>query len=284
MELPLVVGVDGSEGSLVAVDWAVDEAARRGVPLRLVHASLRERHESAAPVDRGTPEDVVGAAEERARRRDAEVKATGEVLAEEAVAALLHAGRNASALVTGVRGDGRLKGLLLGSVSLAVAARASCPVIVVRGDKAGLAGTHNRIVLGVGDPATTGEAVRFAFEEARARACTLDVVRAWRSPAHRTAVHPLAAGDPAQQHEARASVLLDTALRDAFADHPALRMSRSTVEGAARKVLLHRSAAADLLVIGARQRHGHYGLQVSRVAHTLLDHAQCPVAVVPQRV
>ncbi|GGZ19981.1 hypothetical protein GCM10010365_45320 [Streptomyces poonensis] len=30
MELPLVVGVDGSDSSLVAVDWAVDEAARRG--------------------------------------------------------------------------------------------------------------------------------------------------------------------------------------------------------------------------------------------------------------
>ncbi|MFG2134654.1 universal stress protein [Streptomyces sp. NPDC048751] len=284
MELPLVVGVDGSEGSLVAVDWAVDEAARRGVPLRLVHAWLRERQEGAAPVDRGTPEDVVGAAEERARRRDAEVKATGEVLAEEAVAALLHAGRNASALVTGVRGHGRLKDLLLGSVSPAVAARASCPVIVVRGDKAGLAGTHNRIVLGVGDPATTGEAVRFAFEEAQERACTLDVVRAWRRPAHRTAVHPLAAGDTARRHEAQASVLLDTALRDAFADHPALRVSRSTVEGPARKVLLHRSAAADLLIIGARQRHGHHGLQVGGVAHTLLHHAQCPVAVVPHRV
>jgi nucleotide-binding universal stress UspA family protein len=40
MELPVVVGIDGSDSSLLAVDWAVDEAARRGLPLRLVHASL----------------------------------------------------------------------------------------------------------------------------------------------------------------------------------------------------------------------------------------------------
>ncbi len=39
-ELPLVVGVDGSDSSLVAVDWATDEAARHGLPLGLVHALL----------------------------------------------------------------------------------------------------------------------------------------------------------------------------------------------------------------------------------------------------
>lgn len=37
-----------------------------------------------------------------------------------------------------------LAGLLLGSVGLAVAGQARCPVIVARGDKAGLAGTHER--------------------------------------------------------------------------------------------------------------------------------------------
>lgn len=49
MELPLVVGVDGSESSLLAVDWAVAEAVRHGVPLRLVHASLWERYEGTMP-------------------------------------------------------------------------------------------------------------------------------------------------------------------------------------------------------------------------------------------
>lgn len=33
MELPLVVGVDGSDGSLLAVDRAVDAAARLGIRL-----------------------------------------------------------------------------------------------------------------------------------------------------------------------------------------------------------------------------------------------------------
>ncbi|MDX3458594.1 universal stress protein [Streptomyces sp. ME02-8801-2C] len=290
MELPLVVGVDGSDASLVAVDWAVDEAARLGLPLRLVYASLWERYEGAVPPDGSETsseqvmaEHVVQAATERARRRNPDVKVTAEIQPEEAIEALLHAGNNASVLVTGSRGRNELTGLLLGSVSLALAGRAHCPVIVVRGDKAGLAGAHERILLGLGDPATSGEAVWFAFREAEARGCTLDVVRAWRCPAHESADHPLLAGEPAHRHEQQASALLDTLLHDAVTDRPGVQLRRATVGGPARKVLLNRSAAADLLIIGARRRHSHYGLQLGRVAHTLLHHAQCPVAVVPQR-
>ncbi|PWI13256.1 universal stress protein [Streptomyces sp. Act143] len=291
MELPLVVGVDGSESSLLAVDWAVDEAARHGLPLRLVYASLWERYEGALPPEsRDQPseqvmaDDVVGIAAERAHRRDPQVKVSTEVIADEAVDALLREGHNASVLVTGSRGRGELQGLLLGSVGLTVAARAHCPVIVVRGDRAGREGTHERILLGAGEPATSGEAVRFAFREAEARRCTLDVVRAWRCPEHETADHPLLAGHAAHEHAEQASALLDAVLHDAAADHPGVPVRRATVEGPARKVLLHRSAAADLVIIGARRRTGHFGLQLGRVGHTLLHHADCPVAVVPQPV
>jgi nucleotide-binding universal stress UspA family protein len=288
MELPLVVGVDGSDSSLVALDWAVDEAARRGLALRLVYASLWERYEDVVPstaVDRPSEqvmaENIVGTAVERVRRRNSEVKVSAEVVPEEAVDALLRAGRDASALVTGSRGRGELKGLLLGSVGLTVAARAHCPVIVVRGDKAGVEGTHERIVLGAGEPASGAEAVRFAFREAEARGGVIDVVRAWRCPAHEGADEPRLAEDSAHLHEERASAQLDALLHDAVADHPGIQVRRHTVEGPARKVLLHRSAAADLVIVGARRRTGHFGLQLGRVGHTLLHHAQCPVAIVP---
>ncbi|MFC3349243.1 universal stress protein [Streptomyces echinoruber] len=290
-ELPLVVGVDGSDGSLAAVDWAVDEAARHGVPLRLVHASLWERYEGVTPstsLERPSEEvmaeHVVASAAERARRRDPDVKISTDVRPEDAAEALLNEGDNASALITGSRGRGALAGLLLGSVGLAVAARAHCPVIVVRGDRAGLEGTHGRILLGVGEPATGGDAVRFAFREAAARACTLDAVRAWRRPAHETAGSPGLAGTPARYHEERAAARLDELLRDAAADHPEVRVRRTVLEGPAHTVLVERSAAGDLVVVGVRRRQGHFGLQLGRVAHALLHHADCPVAVVPERV
>lgn len=285
----MVVGVDGSESSLTAVDWATDEAARRGLPLRLVHACLWERYEGVTPSsslerpsEQVMAENIVAAAAERARRRRPEVKVTGDVVPEDAVSALLREGNNASVLVTGSRGRGELKGLLLGSVGLAVAARAHGPVIVVRGDRSGLAGEHGRVLLGAGDPGTADEAVLFAFREAEARGCVLDVVRAWCRPARESTGQP--AGESACEGEKQASGLLDTLLREVMADHPDVRVRRATVEGPAHRVLLRRSAAADLAVIGARRRQGHFGLQLGRVGHRLLHHADCPVAVVPQTV
>ncbi|MFD5949160.1 universal stress protein [Streptomyces collinus] len=290
MELPLIVGVDGSDGSILAIDWAADEAVRHGLPLRLVYASLWERYEGALPSlgrerpsERVMADHIVASAEERVRRLNPDLKVTGEAVAAEAVSALLSEGDNASALVTGSRGRGELKGALLGSVSLAVAARAYCPVIVVRGDKAGLAGTHGRILLGAGDPDTSTEAVRFAFREAEARGCELDVVRAWRLPVNENADPPAPAETPVYEHEAQASDLVDALVADVMAGHPDVRVRRAAVEGPARKVLVNRSAAADLVVVGARRRSGHFGLQLGRVGHTLLHHADCPVAVVPQR-
>ena len=249
MELPLIVGVDGSDGSILAIDWAVDEAVRHGLPLRLVYASLWERYEGALPSlgrerpsERVMADHIVASAEERVRRLSPDLKVTGEAVAAEAVSALLSEGDNASALVTGSRGRGELKGALLGSVSLAVAARAYCPVIVVRGDKAGLAGTHGRILLGAGDRDTSGEAVRFAFREADARGCELDVVRAWRLPLNEGADPPAPAEAPVYEHEAQASALMDELVADVMSDYPAVRVRRATVEGPARKVLVNRSA------------------------------------------
>ncbi|MFG2881434.1 universal stress protein [Streptomyces sp. NPDC048297] len=286
MTLPLVVGVDGSDSCLLAVDWAVDEAARHGLPLRLVYASLWERYEGALPTtDTGRPseqamgEHIVASAAERAERRDPEVKVTTEVAPAEPADALVRAGDGAFALVTGSRGRGRLTGLLLGSVGLTAAARAHCPVVVVRGDRAGVAGTHERILLGLGDTDTGTEALRFAFREADVRGCTLDVVRTWRRPAHGPGGHARA-DEPA---DARASALLDARLKAMTAEYPQVRVARWVPEGPASKVLVDRSAAADLVIVGARRRTGLFGLQLGRVSHTLLHHAQCPVAVVPQR-
>jgi len=289
MELPLVVGVDGSAPSLLAVDWAVDEAARLGLSIRLVHAFVPER-EQDAPARTGDPEpssqrvpaeDVVTVAAARARRRDPDVKADAEAVPGDVLPVLMAESRHVSALVIGARGLGELTGLLLGSVGQALAARARCPVIVVRGDEAGLAGRHERILLGAGDPDTSGEAVRFAFREAEARGCTLDIVRAWKRPARKAADRSRQVPEAARRREAQASALLDTLLRDVVLDHPRVRVRTTTVEGSARSQLVRRSAAADLVIVGARRGRHPLGLRPGRTAQALLHHAKCPVAVVP---
>ncbi|MFD5256328.1 universal stress protein [Streptomyces bobili] len=289
MDLPLVVGIDGSDSSLQAVDWAVDEAARHGLPMRLVYASRWERYEGSRPsftpdrpAEEVMAEHIVASGAERARLRNPEVKVSGEVLPDDAVSALLRAGHDAFALVTGSRGRGELTGLLLGSVSLAVAARAVCSVIVVRGAAQNREGALGRVMVGVGDLAEGTDAVRFALREAGARGCAVEAVRAWRRPAHEHVDHLLLTDDAARALEERASTNITDALREAIRDHPGVEVHRHPVEGPAHKVLLAASARADLLVVGAVRRHGHFGLQLGRVAHALLHHSECPVAVVPQ--
>ncbi|MEU8972031.1 universal stress protein [Streptomyces monashensis] len=280
-DLPIVVGVDGSEPSLRAVDWAADEAALRGAPLRLVHASLWERYEGGLlapdpdePSERTLIEDIAAGASRRARRRQPDVEVTTEVLPEEPDYALIRESRAAQLLVLGCRGRGELAEALLGSVSVTVAGHAHCPVVVLRGchDNQARAGIRGRVVLGAGEKPAESAAARFAAEEAQLRGVPLRVVRAWRRPVHTT-------GEPADVHEQQAAELLEEVLRSAPAG---VDVDRRTVEGYARDALIAVSREADLLVVGARRRPGHHGLQLGRVAHGVLHHAACPVAVVPE--
>ncbi|MFE4965269.1 universal stress protein [Streptomyces sp. NPDC056660] len=285
MDLPVVVGVDGSESSLRAVDWAADEATLRGRPLRLVYASLWERYEGesladdlAKPSDQLMAEDVVAVAAQRAHRRQPGLKVTTDVLPEEPEHALVRESNDAEALVLGCRGRGGFVEMPLGSVGLTVAAQAHCPVIVLRGshDDRVRPGAGGRIVLGIGGQG----AVRFALREAGLRDAEVDAVRAWQAPAHESIAHPWLSGEPVRVHEQQALDTLEEALRDIPEE---VRVHRQTVEGPARQVLLAASHTADLLVVGARRDTGHLGLRLGRVAHGVLHHAACPVAVVPER-
>ncbi|MFC5213760.1 universal stress protein [Streptomyces coerulescens] len=283
-DLPIVVGVDGSEPSLRAVDWAADEAVLRGLSLRLVYASLWERYEGDALAhDLGKPSgqvrahDVVTAAARRAHRRRGDLKVLTDSLPEEPEYALVRESRGAALLVTGTRGRGGMAEALLGSVSLTVAGHAHCPMVVVRGGHDNAVRPGGRIVVGVG----AGAPVRFAFEEARLRGASVEAVRAWRFPAREATDHPLLAGAPAGLHERQAAQALDEALRGVAAD---VEVRRRVVEGHARTVLADASRDADLLIVGARRRPRHFGLQLGRVAHGVLHHSVCPVAVVPEQV
>ncbi|MGW6530368.1 universal stress protein [Streptomyces venezuelae] len=291
-ELPIAVGVDGSEASMRAVDWAADEAVLRGVSLRLVHASSRdEEYEGVALAEdllRGpgrpvTAETVIGTAAHRALRGRIDLEVSTEVLFGDPVPILLSGGAKASVLVLSSRGRSGVADLLLGSVSLSVAAHASCPVIVLRGshDNRARGGIHRRVVLGVGKGAPDDAPLRFAYREAQARGAVLEAVRAWRRPVRKAADSPLMAGGTARSSEQQAVQVLEKALAGV---PPQVSLHRRTVEGPPHGALLGASATADLVVIGARRRPGHPAPRLSRVAHVLLHHGACPVAMVPHRI
>ncbi|MFB0614828.1 universal stress protein [Streptomyces sp. AGS-58] len=292
MDLPLIVGVDGSDSSPTAVDRAVDEAVRHGLPLHPVPASLREIHEGAKPsfgTDRPAEEvmaeHIVPSCVERAHHRNFRTKDSDEELAQDSVSALLRAGLEGSALVTGSRGRGQIAGILLGYVRLAVAARAVCPVVVVRGAEPNRRGALGRIVVGVGDTTGSAAAVRFAVREAEVRGGALTAVRIWRNPSQEPVDHMPIADDAARLREERAATGLDDALREAVREHPQADVRRQPLEGPAHRILMKASAEDDMIVVfRAQRRHEHFGPQVGGGAQTLLHRSDRPVTVVPQPV
>lgn len=270
--IPLVVGIDGSEPSLEAVDWAADEAVRYGVPLHLLHAAAGDRE----------PSDVIRAASQRARERSPTVQLSSEVLHEDAAAALVGKGRNAFALVLGSRGLGDLADMLLGAVSLAVAARADCPVVVVRGAAEHRDGRFGNIVVGVEEGEGSGTALQFALREADVRNCRLTAVHAWNPSSRALATRPAPSWYAMEAHRRPPSQVLDDALHGLAERYRDARVSPRVIEGPARRALLDAASEADLLVVGARRRQGHPGLQLGLINHAVLHHAPCPIAVVPQ--
>ncbi len=135
----IVVGVDGSEGSLAALAWAVTEATLRGAIVEAVNA-FHVPYAGAASVmplmlDPKEFEDAAAAELHKAVAgvdASALVQGIEELVVEgPASTVLVQAGQRASLLVVGARGHGGLAGMLLGSVSRQVTEHASVPVVVV---------------------------------------------------------------------------------------------------------------------------------------------------------
>ncbi|WP_328624345.1 universal stress protein [Streptomyces sp. NBC_00353] len=288
MQLPVVVGVDGSEGSLRALDWAAAEAARQRLPLRVIHASLWEHYEGLRPTfDTERPaeqilaEHLVASAQERAQRLHSEVSVVADVQPEDPVTALVQESHEATLVVLGSRGRGRIAGMLLGSVGLALAGRSHCPVVVIPTTPPGTQPKPGRIVVGIGDAAGPSAAAHFALEQAASRHGELIAVRAWRCPAHEAMDHPLLSGSPASAHRQQAEEHLENVLAVLDRTGSDAVIDRSVVQGPAHQALIEAATGAELLVVGARRGSGRHGLHLGPVNHAVLHYSPCPVAVVP---
>jgi nucleotide-binding universal stress UspA family protein len=289
MRLPVVVGVDGSEGSLRALDWAATEAARSRLPLRVVYASLWERYEGLRPgLDDDHPgeqalaEHLVASARDRVRDLRPEVVVVADVQPEDPVAALVRESHQAALVVLGSRGRGRIAGMLLGSVGLSLAGRSHCPVVVVPAVRPGTPAEPGRVVVGISDAAAPSAAAVFALAQATARHGELVAVRAWRRPAHELLTHPPLPGASASPQLRRAEEHLEEVLGALTeGDDSGTVVHRSVAQGPAHQVLVEAAEEAELLVVGARRSSGWHGLQLGPVNHAVLHYAPCPVAVVP---
>jgi nucleotide-binding universal stress UspA family protein len=283
---PVVVGVDGSEESLLAAEWAAMEARRHGLPLRIVSApamiprmrAYQAFSQTAADALRGASARALGTAVRRAKEVAQGLEITTDLLSGPPALAVAGSGSDAALLVVGARGAGGFAAMILGSVSRYAAARATCPVIVVR--QASMA-VHHEIAVGIRDLQDTNDALTFAFEEASARHADLVAVHAWYWPsfALRARVDQDAMDAPFQPEQISAEAAQGLwALLDEWREkYPGVRVRHDVIRGHPARVLANYSARADLVVIG---RHDDPG--IGSIQHALLGHAQGPVAVIPR--
>lgn len=137
----IIVGVDGSDHSRRALEWAMKEAALRDTPLTVmtVHALIRgyfggsvefpTDHDLAEKAGQVVQAEVDAAANDLGDSAPASV--TVRVTSGSVVEELVNAAKDADMLVVGSRGAGGFSRLMMGSVSSLVTQHATCPVVVI---------------------------------------------------------------------------------------------------------------------------------------------------------
>ncbi|MEU6786807.1 universal stress protein [Nonomuraea angiospora] len=230
----IVLGYDGSDFSMQALDWALDEAELRKLPLTLAHAwqwPYGDAEEEAKAHLRKAADHVLWHGAECARSTSSGVRIETDLCEGSAAQHLVELSATATLVVVGSRGLSALPRAVVGSVAGYVAAHAECPVIVVRGPGPLPAPTDPGPIV-VADREPDASVLEFAFGEAALRQV------------------PVAASMDLTEWAER---------------HPEVRVQRQDEA--------HDHAT---LVVAGRRRASWFG-----AADSLLQHASCPVAVVP---
>ncbi len=284
---PILVGVDGSEPALEAVRWAAREAERRRAGLRVVsafawmptsHPDDPRRGADSREARLSSVRELVGAAATVAAQVAPGVEVTRAVLAGYPVQTLVTEAAHAQLVVVGDRGLGGLTGLLVGSVAVALAAAAACPVVVVRGaEPGGQVPTEGPVVVGVDGSPGSEAALAFAYEAAAARRAPLVAVHTWQDYLVDLTVGPLSDWDAVETEEHQ---ILAERLAGWGEKFPDVRVQRVVTIDRPAHALVEQSASAQHVVVGSRGRGNFAGLVLGSVSHALLHHAKCPVAVV----
>jgi nucleotide-binding universal stress UspA family protein len=280
----VMVGVDGSSGGEVALTWAADYAEERGRPLALVHAVghavVTDFAIDLAETERGllaAGQEVTVRARDRVRTDHPTLLVERYDVLGDPRAVLTELAVDASVLVVGSRGRGPVAGLLLGSVSTALATHAPCPVVVVRRPTA-VTSAYQVVVVGVGGPGDETEALTFGFELASAHGCSVKVVHALGSAMQ---FYPdIASLQVPEEAELAADRMLVDALAGYTEKFPAVPVRRRVVHETPTQALVDASRNAFAVVVGCRGRGAARGRLLGSVSRSVVERAHSTVAVV----
>ena len=285
--MSVVVGYDGSDGSERALQWAVEEAKLRAVPLKIAVVWEEPMVDmgfgggaiidpTLAEVMKERGEQIAAQGRELVANSGLEVSA--EAVVGPAASALVEASEHADLLVTGSHSKRGVAEILLGSTSSQVATHSKCPTVVVRPKPV----TYHRLGVAIDGSEPGQRALDFAFDEASRRGWKLLVIHAW--DVHVVGFDVDASTypkggiiDEVKDAEDRLSSEVLAGHRDRYPD---VEIELHLGRGHADNVVLEASDECDLLVVGSRGHGGFASLMLGSVSNRVLHHAQCSVAVV----
>jgi len=289
----VVVGYDGSAGSVNALTHAARLANDRGVTLLILMAlpHLNPKVSRTARALKLDP-DYLTHIKARARRK---LEAAAEQLASQypslitelalvssdPAGTLAEASHDAALIVVGVRGHSSERlSPMLGGVSGTVIAHSEGPVMVVP------EGIHDMssgpVVVGLVDAADSLAAGRVAVREADKRGVPLVAMYAWDIAPELGDFGTVVRLDP-EQTRRDLDNLLQELLVPLLADYPNVKAERRVVQGTPRAALVEASQQASLIVMGSRGLGGFAGLLLGSVSRAVTRESECPVIVVRQR-
>ncbi|WP_063131316.1 universal stress protein [Nocardia fusca] len=285
---PIVVGVDGSEASALAVRWASETAALHRCGLHIVHAfdlagarAVRNVYDTMEPpvteAIRRRGDDFLEEARQTALRIDPTL--TVETELSELGPAHLLIDRSAVAGLTaiGATGEGSTTAHL-GSTLLAVASHGHGRVVVVRGTGHAADRREGPVVVGLDGSPSSDAAAAAAFAEADLRRAPLVAIHTWHDLRfHLFAGMPEMISDPPVAEAAEAE--LNEWLTPWSEKYPEVDVGRRTYLAGPGLHLIHWSESARLVVVGSRGRGGFRGLLMGSTSNIVVQRAHCPVLV-----
>ena len=285
----IVVGVDGSQQSGNALEWAVARARLGGEQLELVNAyslapdlDFYGYHGLAAsqPVDWYIEfsQQVLDAAGARVRELAPDLVCTLTSKMGHPAHLLAVASETADAVVVGRRGLGSAASALLGSVSNRLTTQARCPLVVVGEGELPTAGP---IVVGVDESEFGTNALRYAVVEAAVRKTTVRAVAAFEVLHHAFRADPELVARMRADVAAEAADSITRALDEVQGPGAvAASVEHVAVEDRAADAILRHAGDAQLIVVGTHGKGLVRRVLLGSVSRQVLNDADRPVAVV----
>jgi nucleotide-binding universal stress UspA family protein len=278
----IVVGVDGSGDSNVAVRWAAREAAMHKARLTLVHAiempnplwsaaDLRELYEADA---RGILDDAVADVTDFTKG-DGPREVNRQTYSARPAPTLIDMSKDADLVVVGARGLGAVGRLLLGSVSTALVHHAHCPVAVIPQDTALHAQPARApVLLGTDGSVASELATEIAFREASMRGADLVVLHAASDTDMSQLLNTKYSAGLADVGE-----MLTERLTRYEERYPDVHVQQVVMDDRPTTHLLNLSETAQLIVVGSHGRGGFAGMALGSVSTAVAHASRTPVIV-----